>query len=144
MAPVSLLTGPVYLDTNVFVYALEGYDQYRLPLSTVFEQIDRGSLQAVTSELPLAEVLVKPLSDRNPEREAAYHGALRPSACLHLMPVTRDVLVVAARLRAEQGLKLPDAIHAATAQLTGCQQFLTNDSRFKTLPGLTVILLSQL
>ena len=138
------LTGRIYLDTNVFVYALEGYDQFRLPLTELFATIDQGLLQAVTSELTLAEALVKPLLDRNPEREAVYHRILRSSSHLLVMPVTRDILVTAAHLRAEQGLKLPDAIHAATAQLSGCQQFLTNDSRFKTLPELTVVLLSQL
>jgi predicted nucleic acid-binding protein len=69
---------------------------------------------------------------------------LRSSSTLQVVPITREVLVTAARLRAEQGLKLPDAIHAATAQLTNCQQFLTNDTRFKNLPGLPVLLLSQL
>jgi len=144
MARVNILTGRVYLDTNVFVYALEGYEEFRSRLTTLFERIDRGELQALTSELTLAEVLVKPLLDRNKEREAVYHQVLRSSASLQVTPVTRDVLVAAARLRADHGLKLPDAIHAVTAQLTSCQQFLTNDARFKHLPGFPVLLLSQL
>lgn len=55
-----------------------------------------------------------------------------------------EILIAAAHLRAEHGLKLPDAIHAATAQLTHCERLLTNDARFKTLSGIEVILLSQL
>lgn len=141
---MTTLTGRVYLDTNVFVYALEGYDEFRQVLTALFQRIDHGALQAITSELTLAEVLVKPLLDRSQERETAYHQVLRSSSTLQVVPITREVLVTAARLRAEQGLKLPDAIHAATAQLTNCQQFLTNDTRFKNLPGLPVLLLSQL
>lgn len=49
------------------------------------------------------------------------------------MLVDRDILITAARLRAEQGLKLPDAIHAATAQLTHCERWLTNDARFSLI-----------
>ena len=60
------------------------------------------------------------------------------------MPVSRDVLVAAARLRAETNMKLPDAIHAATAQLTGCTQFLTNDTHIKALPGLIILSLTEL
>jgi predicted nucleic acid-binding protein len=138
------LSGRIYLDTNIFVYALEGYEEFRPRLTTLFETIDRGSLRAVTSELTLAEVLVKPLLDRSRERESAYNQALRSSPALDIVPVTREVLVAAARLRAEHGLKLPDAIHAATAQLSDCQQFLTNDTRLRNLPRLTVLLLSQL
>lgn len=144
MARIETLTGRLYLDTNIFVYALEGYPVFRPILTSLFEAIDRGDIQAVTSELTLAEVLVKPLLDRSREREAAYLQALRPSTSLHLAPVSQETLIAAAHLRAEHGLKLPDAIHMATAQLTHCERLLTNDSRFKTLPGIDVLLISQL
>ncbi len=144
MASLATLSGRLYLDTNIFIYALEGYPVFRPTLTQLFERIDRGAIQAVTSELTLAEVLVKPLLDRSREREAAYLQAMRPSTSLHLEPVSREILIAASHLRAEQGLKLPDAIHAATAQLTHCERLLTNDARFKTLPGIEVLLLSQL
>lgn len=98
MAGLTSLKSHVYLDTNVFVYALEGYEEFRLRLIKLFETLDHGELQAITSELTLAEVLVKPLLDRSQEREAAYHRALRSSVSLQVMPVTRDVLITAARL----------------------------------------------
>jgi predicted nucleic acid-binding protein len=138
------LSGRVYLDTNIFIYALEGYPAFRPILTTLFNALDRGELTAVTSELTLAEALVKPLLDRHAERQAAYLQVLQPSPSLHLAPVSREVLLAAARLRAETGLKLPDAIHAATAQLTGCDQFLTNDARLTSLPGLAIRRLSEL
>lgn len=34
------------------------------------------------------------------------------------------------RFRASINIKLPDAIHAATAMLTQCSTFLSNDQRF--------------
>lgn len=138
------LSGRVYLDTNIFIYALEGYPIFRAVLTTLFEALDRHDLSAVTSELTLAEVLAKPLLDRHTERQAAYLHILQPSASLDVVPVSREVLLAAARLRAEMGFKLPDAIHAATAQLTGCKQFLTNDARFTHLPGLTIVPLLSL
>jgi predicted nucleic acid-binding protein len=138
------LSGRIYLDTNIFIYALEGYPTFRAVLTTLFDALDRGKLVAVTSELTLAEALVKPLLDRHAERQAAYLQVLQPSTSLHMAPVSRDVLLAAARLRAETGLKLPDAIHAATAQFTGCDQFLTNDARVPALPGLVIRRLSDL
>lgn len=138
------LSGRLYLDTNIFIYALEGYPVFRAVLTRLFEALDRGELTAVTSELTLAEVLVKPLLDQHAERQAAYLQALQPSTSLQLIPVSREVLIAAARLRAEGNLKLPDAIHAATAQLSGCSQFLTNDARVPALPGLVIRRLSEL
>ena len=85
---------------------------------------------------------MKPLLDRSREPEAAYLQALRHDA-LHLAPVSQETLIAAAHLRAEHGLKLPDAIHMATAQLTHCERLLTNDSRLK-ITGIDVLLISQL
>lgn len=138
------LAGRVYLDTNIFIYALEGYPAFRPALTTLFESLDRRELTAVTSELTLAEALVKPLLDRHAERQAAYLQLLQPTVSLQVVPVSREVLIAAARLRAVATLKLPDAIHVATAQLTGCAYFLTNDARVPTLPGLTIRQLSDL
>ena len=138
------LSGRLYLYTNIFIYALEGYPVFRAVLTTVFNALDRGELIAVTSELTLAEVLVKPLLDRHAERQAAYLQVLQPSTSLQIIPVSREILIAAARLRADANLKLPDAIHAATAQLTGCDQFLTNDARLTSLPGLAIRQLSEL
>ncbi len=49
------------------MYALEGYPAFQPILTPLFETIDCGDIQAVTSELTLAEVLVKPLLDRSCE-----------------------------------------------------------------------------
>lgn len=63
---------------------------------------------------------------------------------LSVIPVNRQILIEAAKLRANVNIKLPDAIHAATALLTQCSTFLTNDQRFQVIPNLTVVLLSQI
>lgn len=138
------LSGRVYLDTNIFIYALEGYSTFRAVLTTPFETLDRHELAAITSEPTLAEALVKPFIDRSVDREAAYLRILQSSASLQMVPVSRDILVAAARLRAETNMKLPDAIHIATAQITGCSYFLTNDSHLRAILGLTILSLAEL
>lgn len=64
MAILEVITGSrVYLDTNIFIYAVEGYPKFQPELNVLFEAFDDGTLKAITSELTLAEVLVKPLID---------------------------------------------------------------------------------
>ncbi len=133
----------VYLDTNVFIYAIEGYPEFVDELNEFFDSIDAGNLRAFTSELTLAEVLVRPLMDGNLEIQTAYQQALESSEGLEVVPVSREVLIEAARLRAVANFRLPDAIHGATAILTGCETFLTNDRRLAVLPGVEVVLLSE-
>lgn len=144
MGILTTLQAPVYLDTNVWIYALEGYPALVQPLTELFTAIDRGDISAVTSELTLAEVLVKPFMDGSPERQAAYQQVIRSTSTLQVFPVSREILVEAAKLRATAQLKLPDAIHVATALLTQCSTFLTNDRKLQSIPNLPVFLLSEI
>ena len=57
----------VYLDANVWIYALEGYAEFVASVTALFARIDAGELIALTSELRLAEVLVKPFANDNTE-----------------------------------------------------------------------------
>jgi predicted nucleic acid-binding protein len=133
----------LYLDTTTIIYASEGSPLLSPGAQSLLLRIDSGELLAVTSELTLAEVLVKPIRDRNPALADIYRARMRTGRTLEVLPVTRDVLERAAALRAEQvSLKLPDAIHAATALIARCDLFVTNDFRFSSVPGLNPVLLS--
>lgn len=133
----------VYLDTNIFIYAIEDYPDFVNELNELFDSIDAGNLKAFTSELTIAEVLVRPLIDGDLEIQTAYQQALQSTEVLEVVPVSRDVLIEAARLRAVANLRLPDAIHAATALLSRCETLLTNDRRLSVLAGIEVVLLSE-
>ena len=134
----------IYLDTNIWIYALEGFPAFAQELTDLFQSIDQGHLTAVTSELSLAEVLVKPIQNGNASQQETYKQAISNAPNLQVIPVDRAILIEAAQVRATTSLKLPDAIHAATALTAQCSTFLTNDQRFQVLSGLQVILLSQI
>ncbi len=103
-----------------------------------------GTSVVVSSELILLETLVAPLRNGNAQL-AANREALWQQPNTRLIPIDQPVLREAARLRASiAGLKTPDAIHAATALLHGCALFVTNDSGFKRVPGLSLVVLDDL
>ena len=133
----------IYLDTNTWIYALEGYSAFRPQLMLLFEQMQAGTLTGITSELTLAELLVKPCRDQDLEQQAQYKKAIANRKNFFIMPVLRDLLIDAADVRAKTQLKLPDAIHAATALRTNCTTLLTNDRQIKKLPDIPVVLLSE-
>lgn len=144
MGFVNSLTGSsVYLDTNIFIYAFEGFPEYADKLRKLFDAIDSGAISAATSELTLAELLVKPFMDGNDQRQSIYRDTIQNSNLLSVYPVSRDILIEAARLRSASSLRLPDAIHVATACFGGCTIFLTNDRRISPVADLKVILLSE-
>lgn len=134
--------GEVYLDTMGFIYSVERIEPYRSMLEPMWRQAQRGRIVVATSELTALETLVKPLREGDPVSERMYRAAL-DSAEVRLIPATRPLWEEAARLRAETNLKAPDALHAASALMRGCSPFITNDSVFKRVNRLSVLVLDD-
>ena len=139
MGSVAETVGPrVYLDSNFFIYALEEVAPWARITRKILVALDAGACAAVTSELSLAECLVKPLELGRGEIAETYLALLSDRRSLNVVPVTRKILVEAAGLRAATRIKLPDAIHAATALHGNCSSFITNDDRLK-IEGIEVL-----
>ena len=88
-----------YLDANIFIYAVEGHEKYSEPLGNLFRAVVRHSVGAFTSELTLAEVLVKPFHEAQPDLVEHYRSVVQTHDGLTVTPVTRAVLVEAAPCR---------------------------------------------
>lgn len=133
----------VYLDTSPVIYSVEKVAPYAALLDPLWDEMELGTIQVISSELLLLESLVLPLKQNDTSLIADYERVLTNSDLL-LVKVDAAVLRLAAQLRATTNLKTPDAIHAATALATGCTQFITNDSAFLRVPKLNVTVLHQL
>ena len=136
--------GSIYADANVFIYTVERVAPYFMLLDDFWKDVRAAQRQVLTSELTLLEVLPKPFRLADPILEQIFRDVLERSPDVSLMPITMPIIEQAARLRATTSLKTPDAIHAATALLENCALFVTNDPAFRRVPGLTVVILSDL
>jgi predicted nucleic acid-binding protein len=134
----------VYLDTNIIIYAVEGFADVAAQIRALLTAMDNAEIVVMTSELTIAEVLAKPFKDGNEPVQQADKTFLTPTPILQLAPVTRDILETAARVRATTQLKLADAIHLATAEIGGCDSFLTNDELFRRVKAKTIKILSEM
>jgi predicted nucleic acid-binding protein len=130
--------GSVYVDANTVIYVVEKIEPYHTLLAPLWLAAQAGQLLVVTSELTWLETLTKPLREGNAVLESLFRAFLT-AAEVRLTPATLALWEHAARLRAV-GLKTPDALHAATALAAGCVLFLTNDTAFRRVPGLPVVL----
>jgi len=119
----------IYLDANIFIKLFESDDEIAHLLGQLVERAGRRSVAPLaTSELTLAEVLVAPTSDGDTELTANYEASLVSNAAWSVAPIARTTLRQAASLRAaHKALKLPDAIHLASAAEIGSSHFLTGD-----------------
>lgn len=133
----------LYLDTNLFIYALEEISPWVEITSQILASIDRGECSAVTSELTLAECLVKPLAMGRDDVVQQYLSLLQNRDFFTVLPISRIILIEAAKLRATMQLKLPDALHVATALQESCTVFVTNDERFRSVSRLHMLYLQD-
>jgi predicted nucleic acid-binding protein len=133
-------SGPVALDTVVFIYFIEEHRRYVSVLEPVFTAIDRKRLPAATSSLTLLEVLVVPYRAGNIPLADRYERILTRSRGLRLIDIDRTLLRGAAQLRAlHPSLRTPDAIQVSAALSGGCSVLLTNDRALPAIPGLRVL-----
>jgi hypothetical protein len=79
--------GKVYLDTNIFIYAVEAAAEYVAAVEALFGLIEDGAVSVVTSELTLAESLAKPFEVGRHDIAQVYETMLTPSTWLLVLPI---------------------------------------------------------
>jgi predicted nucleic acid-binding protein len=92
----------------------------------------QGDVRLCVSPLVRLEVLVKPMRLRDTPLVQAFEHALSDQEWL---PMNDAIFALALTLRAQHGIKTPDALHLATALHHGCTEFWTNDNRLKAAAG---------
>ncbi|GBD49966.1 type II toxin-antitoxin system VapC family toxin [Methylopila sp. Yamaguchi] len=122
-----------YLDANALIRAVEADDPVAMGVRSL---LATRHAAPVSSELTLAEVLVVPLrrAQADPSDPMArvwrstYEALFRKAGTIDAVPVSAELLLRAAELRAEhRSLRLPDAIHLATCLSARCDVIITQD-----------------
>lgn len=136
--------GPVGLDTAVFIYYIEENPRYLPLVEPLFQAVDAGEIEGVTSAITLVEVLVVPYRSGNASLAERYEELLTRGRGLRLMDLTRPLLRAAAQLRAGTGMKTPDALQVAAALSAGSTALVTNDDRWpEEVAGLRIVQLDS-
>ena len=144
MGSLTLPTGgSVYIDANAIIYSVERIEPYRELLAPRWQEARAGRFALASSELVVLETLIKPLREGNARLEMLFRSIFA-AAEMDLIPATLAIWEDAARIRAATGLKTSDALHAATALSAGCTLFVTNDTDFRRVEGLPMVVLDDL
>lgn len=114
----------VALDSNVFIYALEGNPRYGQAAAAALRQAQG---QGFASEFVYLELLSKRDFKDAHKREIVI--AFLDTQKLEFIELNKEILLKAASLRAELTPKIGvgDAIHLASAIHAGANTFITND-----------------
>ena len=136
----------VLLDSIALIYFLEINARYSKTAEEIFGRIESGELQGVMANLVFAELLVPLYRSANSQAATGLANRLINFRNLEVVTLTTEISMEAARLRAEYGLRTPDAIHGATAIITQASGILTNNKQLNLLAreGLSIWLFDTL
>jgi predicted nucleic acid-binding protein len=116
----------VYLDANVFVYAVGGTSPHREPCRELLRATVAGRLSGETSVYTLQEVARQ--RQRRGDGEATARAREVAMFCETLHPVDeRVVLDALSMVDRHPSLDIADAVHAATAVAEGLVLFVSAD-----------------
>lgn len=125
----------IALDTNVFIYILNGHEKFGPPSAQLFRSKDTK----MASRLVYAEVLASPKLENEILRSKTL--SFLNELDIKWQEVNGNVLIEAARLRRQHPtLKLVDALHVTSAIVAHAEKFFTNDQNLLSLkiPGLDI------
>ena len=134
----------VLIDTSVWIYHLEQHPELGPPAGRVIEGLEQGKFRGIVSELTLLELTVRPLQLGRQDVADNYEVLLDYFPNLELVPISREILLDAAALRARQRLRTPDAIQIATALRAGATLAVTNDKVWRSVPLIETMLLGDI
>ena len=118
----------LYLDMNVYKRPFDDQSQMRIRLETVaitmiFSLIEAGRLSARWSFVLDYE------NDRDPIPDRREFVARVAQCCESSIEPDESIRRLAQRLTEEHGIRSRDALHLASAEISGCQYFVTCDDR---------------
>ena len=126
----------VLVDTAPWIYVLEDHPVFAPRFTGLFEAAEQGRLQLALTTVTLAEVLAGPFKAKQTALAKRYEKALNH---YQVVPLTAQVAALAAQLRGQYRLKLPDAVQLASALDIGAAALVTHDRNFSTVQGLPVL-----
>lgn len=124
------------LDTPPIIYVLEDRPELAPRFRPLFDAHAIGRVRFAITTISIAEVLTGPLRSSDDALARRYRAIFES---WHIVPLDGDIAENAARLRASLGLKLTDAIQAASALAVNATALVTHDRDFSRLRALRII-----
>jgi len=133
----------IMFDTAPIVYFIEEHKEFGKIADEIFKVIkDDSEYRPFSSVITLIEVLTQPLRKSKMEVVEKYRQFLLNSSNFITYSIDPIIAQKSAELRAQYGIKTPDAIQLAGIENDGTL-FVTNDRDLKKIKEIEVIVLEE-
>ncbi len=131
----------VFIDTAPFIYYLENSSIYMETMLRFFAKCIEENIQLVTSAITVEEYLVFPYTSGRTELVNNFKRFVEYMK-IEVVNIDSDIAEQGAKIRGKyKNFKAMDALQIATAVVSGCDMFFTNDKQLrqeKELPCITM------
>jgi predicted nucleic acid-binding protein len=125
------------------MYQWEASPRYSALTDCIFAYLEQADAFAVTSTITMTEVLVHPYRDDEVVKGNELFGLLSTYPKLEWVAPHLEIAARAAEIRAQSGLRTPDALQAATAIHGNATVFFTNDPVFRRIKDFETCILDD-
>lgn len=120
-----------FVDTAPIIYFIEEHPIYGDEVAKLFDRTSEEDIQIITSVITFVEVLTKPYKLGYNDIVNIYKDFFCNSKGFTVVDINMDIAELTAKIRAEFGFRLPDAMQLAIFEYSSCDYFITNDKQLK-------------
>lgn len=132
----------IFLDTSPFIYYLQKNELFYSKMRLFWEKY--AGCDYITSAITITEYLTYPYSQDDLKMIDAFYSFIC-GMDIEISNIDKEIADKAAKIRAEyKGFKAMDALQLASACLTGCDLFLTNDKQLRQFKEIKCITVEEL
>ena len=120
----------IYLDSNVFIYAVLNSESIGKEARSILSQVQNGQLKASTSALTFDELIWIVKKNRSPNDSLLAGDAFLNMSGLKLVDVDANILAGAIAIMRKYSLDPRDSIHVASAMIEKAEVVISEDKDF--------------
>lgn len=133
----------VGIDSSIFIYKFEQNKEFEPLCSVIFTTLSKNKLHLITSAVTASEILVQPFAKKDIEIINLYENLFLTLPNFTLTPIDYKLAKIAAQIRAEDKILLPDAFQIAAAIQEKASMFITNDLKLKKVTDIKILCLKD-
>ncbi len=133
----------IFVDTSPIIYLLDEKSPLRPKAEQIFSRVLNAQDKLVTSTITCMEYLVFPYRTNNEPAINIFWKFLADCG-VYVHTIDRLTAVKAAQIRARYPyFKTADSLQLATACVSGCNLFLTNDKQLRQFNEIACVILEE-
>ncbi|OGC51636.1 hypothetical protein A2982_02030 [candidate division WWE3 bacterium RIFCSPLOWO2_01_FULL_39_13] len=133
----------IYIDTALYIYILNQDNGFSYVSSKIFNYCEENKITINASTIILTELLQHSKIQSDSSKKTNIKRIFLSTPNLQIIGVDITIAEYSAILAATYNLRVPDSVHLATAILSECEAFVTNDKKLKRVKEIDCILMDK-